>query len=112
MRQTPTAIGYLRKDVSGASQQWDEIQIRSRAKTLGYSLAKTVTFSATTDDPEMRLRNVVQALDADAVIAPSLAHFDGEVPETLVRLCELNVIAPRAASYTRRYDEIHRATGS
>lgn len=94
MRQTPTAIGYLRKDISGVSQEWDEIQIRSRAKRLGYDLAKTVTFGAATTDPEGRLVNVVQALDIDAVIAPSLAHFGGLVPQRLVRQCELNTVNP------------------
>ncbi|WP_433683207.1 hypothetical protein [Nocardia sp. CA-119907] len=96
MRATPTAIGYLRKDISGVSQDWDEIQIRSRAKRLGYDLAKTVTFTAETDDPEGRLVNVVQALDVDAVIAPGLEHFGGRVPQRLVRQCELNTVNPEA----------------
>lgn len=94
MRATPTAIGYLRKDISGVSQDWDEIQIRSRAKRLGYDLAKTVTFDARTVDPEGRLVNVVQALDVDAVIAPSLEHFGGQVPKRLVQQCELNTVSP------------------
>ncbi|MEV0296044.1 hypothetical protein [Nocardia sp. NPDC050710] len=98
MRSAPTAIGYLRRDISRGTQQWDETGIRARAKCLGYALAKTVVFGDQTDDPEQRLVNAVRAMDADAVIAPSLAHFDGEVPETLVRLCELNVIAPRAST--------------
>ncbi len=111
MRDTPTAIGYLRKDISGTRQQWDEAQIRSRAKRLGYNLMKTVTFSEATDDPEMRLLNVVDACGIEAVIAPSLAHFDGVVPEALVRATELNVFEPAPATYARRYDEIRRAVG-
>ncbi|WP_433725843.1 hypothetical protein ACQP0C_31470 [Nocardia sp. CA-129566] len=70
--------------------------IRSRAQRLGYDLAKIVTFSARTVDPEGRLVNVVQALDVDTVIAPSLEHFDGRVPERLVRGCELNTVNPEA----------------
>lgn len=96
MRATPTAIGYLRKDISGVSQDWDEIQIRSRAKRLGYDLAKTVTFGAGTVDPEGRLVNVVQALDVDAVIVPSIEHFGGQVPQRLVQQCELNTVNPEA----------------
>ncbi|MET8872925.1 hypothetical protein [Nocardia sp. NPDC004604] len=95
MRPKPTAIGYLRKDISGVSRDWDEIQIRSRAKRLGYDLAKTVTFSAETIDPEGRLVNVVQTLDVDAVIAPSLEHFGGQVPQQLVQQCELNTVNPQ-----------------
>ncbi|MBH0777369.1 2'-5' RNA ligase family protein [Nocardia bovistercoris] len=106
MRTEPTAIGYLRKDVSGIHQQWDETRIRSHAKRLGYELTKTVTFSNATDDPETRLINVIRALDIDAVVAPSLAHFGGTVPERLIRACELNVLAPEPATYARRYDAI------
>lgn len=110
MRPTPTAVGYLRKDVSGASRDWDEIQIRSRARRLGYDLAKTVTFSERTADPEGRLVKVVRALDAEAVIAPSLAHFGGGVPTALLRVCELNTVAPQA-TYTR-FDSAFSAGGA
>ncbi|MGW4368667.1 2'-5' RNA ligase family protein [Nocardia takedensis] len=106
MRKAPTAIGYLRKDVSGVHQQWDETRIRSHARRLGYELAKTVTFSTATDDPEARLINVVRSLEIDAVIAPSLDHFGGAVPEILVRSVELNVLAPRPATYARRHDTL------
>ncbi|MFI7667813.1 hypothetical protein [Nocardia sp. NPDC049526] len=94
MRQRPTAIGYLRTDVSGVSQAWDEIQIRSRAKRLGYELAKTVTFGAHTDFPVSRLLDVVRRMDVDAVITPSLEHLGGDVPGELVRVCEINTVTP------------------
>jgi hypothetical protein len=35
MRMIPTAIGYVRKDISGTRQQWDETQVRSLARRLG-----------------------------------------------------------------------------
>ncbi|MEV0297170.1 hypothetical protein [Nocardia sp. NPDC050710] len=111
MGSTPTAVGYLRKDVSDVHQPWDETQIRTLAKRFGYELIKTVVFGPATDDPEWRLVNVVRALRVDAVITPSLAHFGGEVPATLVGTCELNTVTPQA-TYTRRYDEIRRATGA
>ncbi|WP_433732519.1 hypothetical protein ACQP0C_09500 [Nocardia sp. CA-129566] len=94
MRQRPTAIGYLRTDVSGVSQAWDEIQIRSRAMRLGYELAKTVTFGAHTDSPLSRLLNVVRQMDVDAVITPNLEHLGGNVPAELVRMCEINTVTP------------------
>ena len=80
VRAIPTAIGYLRKDISGSPETGGEIQTRSRAKRLGYSLAETVTLGVETVDLEGRL-NVVHALDVEAVIAPSLERFVGEVPE-------------------------------
>ncbi|QIS17149.1 hypothetical protein [Nocardia terpenica] len=78
------AIGYLRRDIAGPRQQWDEIQIRSLAKRLGYDLRKTITFGAHTDNPALQLRAIVSYLGVAAVIVPSLAHFDGgEIPVPL-----------------------------
>ncbi|WP_228002680.1 hypothetical protein [Nocardia australiensis] len=96
MRAKPTALGYLRKDISGVSLEWDEIQIRSIAKRLGYELPKTVVFSAVTDHPADRLMNVVRHTDADAVITPSLAHFGAAVPDALVRMCDLITVDPES----------------
>lgn len=94
MRPRPTAIGYLRRDVSGISQAWDEIQIRSIAKRFGYELAKTVVFGPDTDEPVDRLLNVVRNVCADAVIVPSAAHFGGVVPDRLVRVCDVITMSP------------------
>ncbi|RDI65831.1 hypothetical protein [Nocardia pseudobrasiliensis] len=78
------AIGYLRRDVAGSRQHWEEIQIRSLAKRLGYDLRKTIAFGAHTDNPAHRLRAIVNSLGVAAVIVPSLAHFDGgEIPAPL-----------------------------
>ncbi|MGQ4596459.1 hypothetical protein [Nocardia sp. R6R-6] len=89
MRSKPTAIGYLRRDVSGVSQVWDETQIRSVAKRLGYDLAKVVVFGPNTDHPLTRLMNVVRTVDVDAVIVPGVAHFGGEVPTELVKVADV-----------------------
>ncbi|WP_454197260.1 hypothetical protein [Nocardia sp. Marseille-Q1738] len=95
MRAKPPALGYLRKDVSGVSQTWDEAQLQSLAKRLGYELSKTVTFGAATDEPVARLIDVVRACAVDAVIAPGLHHFDGAVPEELVEVCDLITVTPQ-----------------
>jgi hypothetical protein len=94
MKAKPPALGYLRKDVSGVAQVWDETQIRSLAKRLGYELSKTVTFTASTHHPVGRLLSVVRNLDVDAVIAPSLQHFDGALPDELVQVCDLITVRP------------------
>ncbi|MBF6129014.1 hypothetical protein [Nocardia brasiliensis] len=94
MRRRPAAIGYLRRDVSGARQQWDEVLIRSLAQRFGYDLAKTVVFGAETDDVLHRLTTVAQRLGVDAVIVPGAAHFEGGVPEQLVQICDVITVAP------------------
>lgn len=95
VRAKPPALGYLRKDVSGVSQAWDEAQLRSLAKRLGYELSKTVTFGAGTDEPVDRLIDAVRAGAVDAVISPGLHHFDGAVPEELVEVCDLITVTPQ-----------------
>jgi hypothetical protein len=95
MRARPTAIGYLRRDVSGVSQTWDEIQIRSLAERLGYELAKTVVFGPETDSTLSRLLNVVRRVDADAVIVPGVRHFGFEVPPELVKVVDVVTVSPQ-----------------
>ncbi|MFE9325285.1 hypothetical protein ACIHDR_27095 [Nocardia sp. NPDC052278] len=94
MRARPTAIGYLRREVSGISQVWDETQIRSRAKRLGYDLAKTVVFGDATDHPMSRLLTVVRQMDVEAVIVPSAEHLGGTVPDELVKVCDVITVTP------------------
>lgn len=94
MGAQPTAIGYLRRDVSGISQTWDEIQIRSIAKRLGYDLAKTVAFGPETDHPQSRLLNVIRTMDVDAVIVSSAAHLGGDIPDPLVQACDVITVSP------------------
>ncbi|MBF6219774.1 hypothetical protein IU479_16845 [Nocardia abscessus] len=95
MRPRPTAIGYLRRDVSGVSQTWDEIQLRGLAKRLGYELAKTVVFGPETDSPLSRLMGVVRRADVDAVIVPGVRHFGGEVPPELVKVVDVITVNPQ-----------------
>ncbi|NNH75021.1 hypothetical protein HLB23_35105 [Nocardia uniformis] len=87
MSPQPTAIGYLRRDVSGIRQEWDETHIRSLARRFGYDLAKIVAFGPDTDAPITRLINVARTVDA--VIVPSVEHFDGgAVPGPLVKVAD------------------------
>ncbi|WP_405135215.1 hypothetical protein [Nocardia sp. NBC_01388] len=91
----PSAVGYLRSDVSGVHQKWDEIQIRSTAARLGYDLRKTVVFSATTERPLHRLRVVVDRLGVDAIVTPSVAHFNAcEVPADLISVADVVTVSP------------------
>lgn len=85
----PPAIGYLRVDISGTSQAWDEARIRSLARRYGYDLSRIVPFSERTDNPAQRLLNVVANTGAEAVFAPSEKHFDGGVPQSLIDVCDV-----------------------
>ncbi|QUN16347.1 hypothetical protein [Nocardia seriolae] len=92
--EMPTAIVYLRSDVSGARQQWDEMQARSLGKRLGYTVAKTVVFGEHVEQPIQRLANVVRRMQADAVVVPSLEHLGGTVPDGLLRVVDVITVEP------------------
>ncbi|MEU7138587.1 hypothetical protein ABZ942_03965 [Nocardia sp. NPDC046473] len=89
----PTAIGYLRRDVSGVSQVWDETQIRSVAKRLGYELAKIVVFGAYTHQPVAQLLTTIERVRADAVVMPTLAHLADEL-DLVVQACDVITVNP------------------
>lgn len=94
MRFRPTALGYLRSDVSGIGQLWDETQIRSTARRLGYDLAKIVV--ARPDEPPLaRLKRQLGLLAAEAVLVPGTNHFEGNrVPEDLLRIADVITVSP------------------
>ncbi|MFI7002280.1 hypothetical protein [Nocardia sp. NPDC050175] len=93
MTDNPTALGYLRRDISGAQQTWDETQIRSLAKRLGYDLVRTIIFDTDTEYRLEQLATAVQLNEAEAVITPSLEHLDGTV-DPLVKSCDIITVRP------------------
>ncbi|WP_433566926.1 hypothetical protein ACQP1O_18115 [Nocardia sp. CA-151230] len=98
------AIGYLRTDVSGSHQDWDEAHIRSLARRLGYNLRKTVAFSEHTDKPTYRLKVILERMSTvEAVITPSAAHFDGDIPGELVQVTDVITVNPEM-TYARWSD--------
>ncbi|MEV5838843.1 hypothetical protein [Nocardia sp. NPDC052112] len=100
MRPTPTAIGYLRWDVSGDAMDWDIAQIRKLATRYGYELAQIVWLDGADTDIVAALRAAIRETDAEAVITPNLAHLDDR-PEELVRCCDVITVNP-TDTYARR----------
>ncbi len=94
MPMKPPAIGYLRRDISGVAQSWDETQIRSLAERMGYRCTKTVVFSERTLDPLGKLLEVVASTEAAAVVTAGLAHFDHDLPERLLAVCDIVTVSP------------------
>lgn len=91
----PSAIGFLRSDISGPNQSHDELRIRSTAKLTGYDLRKTIVFSQQTEDRAHRLRVAIDRLGVDAVIVPSTAHFDGhDIPADLLEVTTVITVSP------------------
>lgn len=96
MRPRPTALGYLRTDVSGIGQLWDEHQIRTLATRLGYDFAGTVVYDPASGRPPMdRIKRQIVRLDAEAVVVPCTDHFEGgKVPADLVQRADVVTVAP------------------
>ncbi|MFE1595779.1 hypothetical protein [Nocardia sp. NPDC058705] len=96
------AIGFLRSDISGHTQSWDEIRIRSQAKRYGYDLAKTIVFNAGTPDPIAQLIDIVRRSNAEAVFTPHRDHLGPEIPERLVQVCDVITVADQS-TFARCY---------
>lgn len=89
------AIGYLRRDVSGVRQAWDETQIRSLARRLGYNLRKIIATSTGGYDTGEWLGTIAVRVGADAVFIPSVQHFDcAAVPPALVEAADVITVEP------------------
>ncbi len=48
-----------------------------------------MVFGPRTSDPVRRVIDVARASEAEAVIVPGLAHFDGSVPDALVAVVDV-----------------------
>ncbi|MFD3509314.1 hypothetical protein [Nocardia sp. NPDC058666] len=105
----PTAIGYLRSDISGPDPNWHEIRIRSRAKRYGYDLAKTIVFTPRTPDPITRLITIAHRTDAEAVFTPHLGHLGTDMPIALVSTCDVITVEDEN-TYVRSYFACQRPT--
>ncbi|MBF6060470.1 hypothetical protein IU500_06715 [Nocardia terpenica] len=91
----PSAVGFLRSDVSGLNQPRDELRILAAAKRTGYDLRKTIVFSEHTEDRVHRLRVAIARLDVDTVIVPSTEHFDDHtIPEELLEVATVITVSP------------------
>lgn len=103
MRWRPTCLGYLRSDISGIAQLWDESQIRRLAERFGYDLAAVVVYDPQSGRPPLaRLRAQATRLDAEAVIVPSPDHFESkEVLGSLIQQLDVITVSPEA-TYARR----------
>ncbi|MFE3261822.1 hypothetical protein ACFXPS_41845 [Nocardia sp. NPDC059091] len=100
----PKAIGFIRRDVSGSHQAWDETQIRSLAARSGYNLCKVVAFGPATDSPIQRLRTAVLRTGAVAVFVPSLSHFGGDVvPIEIREVADVTAADTEERSTRRRF---------
>ncbi|APB01055.1 hypothetical protein NS506_07028 [Nocardia seriolae] len=99
----PSAVGFLRSDVSGLNQPRDELQIMRAAKRTGYDLRKTLVFSDRTEDRAHRLRVAIDRLGVDAVIVPSTAHFDGhDIPADLLAVATVITVSPGSTTARTR----------
>ncbi|WP_067829918.1 hypothetical protein [Nocardia inohanensis] len=96
MRYKTTASGYLRTDVSGIAQLWDEQRIRRVAERYGYDFSGMVVYDPKFGRPPLaRLRAQAIRLDAEAVIVPGPQHFAaGEIPAALVKQLDVITVRP------------------
>ncbi|WP_306359558.1 hypothetical protein [Nocardia sp. CC227C] len=105
MKFRPTAIGYVRSDISGARQAWDEAEVRSAAALRGFDFAKMIVIDGRTGKPLLAgLKATIARIDVAAVFVPSATHFEGgTVPSGLRRVVDVVTVSP---------DNLYPRTGS
>ncbi|WP_306360525.1 hypothetical protein [Nocardia sp. CC227C] len=109
MRFRPTAIGYLRSDISGSRQAWDESRIRTTAALHGFDFAKLIVIDGRTPKPLLAgLKSTITRLAAEAVFVPNTQHFDtGTVPTDLLAVAAVITIDP-PTTYPRTATDAQR----
>ncbi|MGV9409522.1 hypothetical protein ACWDOP_06365 [Nocardia sp. NPDC003693] len=62
------------------------------ARRLGYDLCKTMVLNP--DTTGAHLSDAISLLEAEAIITPSLEHFDGTVPDDIVQVADVITVSP------------------
>ncbi|WP_067697758.1 hypothetical protein [Nocardia jejuensis] len=83
------AIGYLRSDLSGMRQPWDEAQIRNLATKLKYDFRKTIVFNSGIEEKVRRLRVAIDRTHAAAIVVPSIGHFEHGIPKEILEVADV-----------------------
>lgn len=96
-----TAIGYLRTDLAAPDLARWEPRIRATATTVGYDLLGTLMFPAAPAAVPNHLRLLVTELAVDAVLCPTFAHLDDQLPAELLTVTDLIILDP-PITYCRR----------
>jgi hypothetical protein len=85
---TPTAIGYVRRDISGTLLPKHEIVIGLTARIRNVIVGRFVVLGPEVDRPALRLLNIAQAFSSSIILVPTLAHLAGDVVKVNA-LCEV-----------------------
>ncbi|GAB4587387.1 hypothetical protein [Nocardia sp. IFM 10818] len=109
MKFRPTAIGYVRSDVSGVRQAWDEAEVRGTAALRGFDFAKMIVIDGRTGKPLLAgLKATITRINAAAVFVPSATHFEGgTVPGDLRQVVDVFTVSPENV-YSRTGSDGHR----
>jgi hypothetical protein len=95
----PNALGFIRREVSGAGEQRDEWLIREIATARAYFLVELVVFATAVRTTALLAVEHIRVADAVAVIVPGLAHVE-PFARAVTELCD--PITPEQ-SYPRGY---------
>jgi hypothetical protein len=95
----PNAVGFIRREVSGADEVRDEWTIREIAAARGYFVVEVVVFATAVRTAALLAIDHIQVADAAAVIVPGVVHVE-PFARAITELCDL--ISPEQ-TYPRGY---------
>ena len=109
LEPTPRALIYYRKDLSPC-WQWHETQCKSLARRFGYTVDRTIWFTARDDTRMFRLLNEALGHRCEVIVVPDLEHLDQEA--TVLLTNGLQIIALRGHTTGAPETYTHRTPGS
>lgn len=90
----PTAISYVRQEISGVNTLNDQAAARELATRWGFELIQDLVVGSETLAPTLRLVRYVLDNDADALIVPDKRHI-WPVRRAVTELCDLIMVEPQ-----------------
>lgn len=73
------AIAYLRTDLCGRGQEWDERRMEKKARRLGYELRATIRVDSGEAARLSLLLAQIHHYQAEAVFVTTIDHLDGQL---------------------------------
>ncbi|WP_067675749.1 hypothetical protein [Nocardia miyunensis] len=105
----PKALIYYRKDLSPC-WQWHETQCKSLARRFGYTVDRTIWFTARDDARMYRLLHETLGHNCEAIFVPDLEHLDLEATFLLTNGLQIIALCGHSSGAPETYT--HRTPGS
>lgn len=92
------AVAYLRTDLAGQEQEFDEYRLKRLSVRFGYVLREMIRVDASRSRRFVYLEDRIGVHAAEAVFVPALVHLEGQVGRIVA---QADVIEQDGSTYAR-----------